>query len=88
MFAWTIKRYKNHVCNLMFQDERHISNGESFTTVARACYNMNPDQLIAVGVNCIRPLMVSPLIETLKTENIPLVVYPNSGERWDAVNAR
>lgn len=74
--------------NLMFQDERHISNGESFTTVARACYNMNPDQLIAVGVNCIRPLMVSPLIETLKTENIPLVVYPNSGERWDAVNAR
>jgi Homocysteine/selenocysteine methylase (S-methylmethionine-dependent) len=49
---------------------------------------MNPDQLIAVGVNCVRPLMVSPLIEQLKTENIPLVVYPNSGERYDAVNAR
>ncbi|KAI5705054.1 hypothetical protein M8J75_011454 [Diaphorina citri] len=70
------------------KDDKHISNGESFTQVARTCYNMNPDQLIAVGVNCVRPLMVSPLIEQLKTENIPLVVYPNSGERYDAVNAR
>ncbi|XP_026683206.1 uncharacterized protein LOC103514429 isoform X1 [Diaphorina citri] len=70
------------------KDDKHISNGESFTQVARTCYNMNPDQLIAVGVNCVRPLMVSSLIEQLKTENIPLVVYPNSGERYDAVNAR
>lgn len=90
MLCRLLREWPNQKVWLSFscKDEKHISNGEKFTPVARACYNMNPDQLIAVGINCIRPLMVSPLIEQLKTEHIPLVVYPNSGERWDAVNAR
>lgn len=90
MLCRLLREWPNQKAWLSFscKDDKHISNGESFTQVARTCYNMNPDQLIAVGVNCVRPLMVSPLIEQLKTENIPLVVYPNSGERYDAVNAR
>uniref|UniRef100_A0A8D8SMK6 Homocysteine S-methyltransferase n=1 Tax=Cacopsylla melanoneura TaxID=428564 RepID=A0A8D8SMK6_9HEMI len=90
MLCRLLREWPNQKAWLSFscKDEKHISNGELFTSVARSCYNLNPDQILAVGINCIRPLMVSPLISQLNTEHIPLVVYPNSGERWDAVNAR
>ncbi len=42
-------------------------------------------QVCAVGVNCIPPGLVLPLLGALRTETgRPLVVYPNSGEVWDA----
>ncbi len=42
-------------------------------------------QVVAVGVNCIAPAAALPLLGELRagTEK-PLVVYPNSGEGWDA----
>ncbi len=39
------------------------------------------DQVVAVGINCCAPEEVSPAI-ALATK--PTVVYPNSGETWDA----
>ena len=41
--------------------------------------------VFAVGVNCIAPRDASELVELAATiSGKPVVVYPNSGERWDA----
>jgi S-methylmethionine-dependent homocysteine/selenocysteine methylase len=41
--------------------------------------------IVAVGVNCVSPeLALEGLKEIAKFTRKPLVVYPNSGERWDA----
>jgi homocysteine S-methyltransferase len=43
------------------------------------------DAIIAVGVNCSAPDDVLPAIEIARTAlEKPIVVYPNSGEGWDA----
>jgi homocysteine S-methyltransferase len=43
------------------------------------------DSVIAVGVNCCAPQDVAPAVElAAATTGKPVVVYPNSGETWDA----
>jgi homocysteine S-methyltransferase len=43
------------------------------------------DEIIAVGVNCCAPQDVDGAIATAaRVTGKPVVVYPNSGERWDA----
>ncbi|MFD3454465.1 homocysteine S-methyltransferase [Streptomyces sp. NPDC058691] len=42
------------------------------------------DAVIGVGVNCCSPADADRAVETAAGMEIPLVVYPNSGERWDA----
>jgi S-methylmethionine-dependent homocysteine/selenocysteine methylase len=44
------------------------------------------DVVVAVGVNCADPAGVLPAIEAAAASGKPVVVYPNSGERWDAAN--
>lgn len=47
------------------------------------------DQVVAVGVNCTPVEHISSLISELsKATDKPLVVYPNSGETWDAGRSR
>jgi homocysteine S-methyltransferase len=42
-------------------------------------------EVIAVGVNCLPPIDAGPLVATAaRLSGKPVVVYPNSGERWDA----
>jgi homocysteine S-methyltransferase len=42
-------------------------------------------QVVGVGINCTAPDSVTPLIRVLKASTgKPIVVYPNSGEGWDA----
>lgn len=44
------------------------------------------DEIIAVGVNCIDPAGASALARIAsQAAGKPVVIYPNSGERWDAV---
>ncbi len=43
------------------------------------------DQVIAVGVNCCEPGDAERAVEiAARTTGKPVVVYPNSGETWDA----
>ncbi|MFF5789924.1 homocysteine S-methyltransferase [Streptomyces sp. NPDC012693] len=43
------------------------------------------DRVVAVGVNCCDPADVGPAVELVTAvTGKPAVVYPNSGERWDA----
>ena len=42
------------------------------------------DEIVAVGVNCCAPDDVLPAIDLAGSVGKPVIVYPNSGERWDA----
>ncbi len=56
---------------------------EAFAVVAGA------PEIVAVGVDCCAPADVGPAVATARAvTGKPVVVYPNSGERWDAVRRR
>ena len=40
--------------------------------------------VLAAGVNCLAPGDVAPAVTAAASSGRPVVVYPNSGERWDA----
>ena len=64
-------------------DGERTSHGELLVDGARLADEV--EGVIAVGVNCVRPEIVSTAIRALKAgTGKPIVVYPNSGERWDA----
>jgi homocysteine S-methyltransferase len=41
-------------------------------------------EIVAIGVNCCAPADVLPAIRPASATGKPVIVYPNSGERWDA----
>ena len=64
-------------------DGIHTSHGEGLTECARAADGV--ESVIAVGVNCVHPrVVVTAVREVSRGTNKPVVVYPNSGEQWDA----
>lgn len=67
------------------RDEAHLSDGSPLAEVARAC-DAEPG-VMAVGVNCVPPAAVGRMIEELrKGTTKPVIVYPNSGERYSAAD--
>jgi homocysteine S-methyltransferase len=65
------------------RDGRHTSAGDPIAECARELGEA--PQVVAIGVNCVAPELVESLIgELLKGTTKPIVVYPNSGETWDA----
>jgi homocysteine S-methyltransferase len=66
------------------RDQEHVAHGETLAACARILEPV--PQVIAVGINCTPPGLMLPLIESLRASSSkPIVVYPNSGEGWDAV---
>lgn len=67
-------------------DGKSLADGSNFQEVVTECYRQAPaGQLIAIGVNCITPQVVTSLLQGINSEknnSIPLVVYPNSGEKY------
>jgi homocysteine S-methyltransferase len=65
------------------RNEEHVAHGERLADCARAAARF--PQTVAIGVNCTRPeLMPSLIQELLSASDRPVMVYPNSGEGWDA----
>jgi len=65
------------------RDELHVAHGELLRDCAS--YVATLPQAIAIGVNCTAPPLIRRLIEEIRTvTGKPIVVYPNSGEGWDA----
>lgn len=69
-----------------------MANGEDFSDAICHIWNKvkenKSDQLLAIGVNCVHPANVTQLFKNvnghLSAENqLPLIVYPNSGEMYD-----
>ncbi len=66
-------------------DDEHVCHGEALAECVAAVTAQAPDQVAAVGVNCTPPQYVARLIAHARVVTAaPIVVYPNSGEAWDA----
>jgi homocysteine S-methyltransferase len=64
-------------------DGEHISDGTPITECVADLASI--DRVVAVGVNCTAPVHITSLVEEIgAVTDIPIVVYPNSGEVWDA----
>jgi homocysteine S-methyltransferase len=64
-------------------DGFHTSHGEPLTECARVLDRIAG--VLAVGVNCVKPEVVGKAIRALRAgTHKAIVVYPNSGEIWDA----
>lgn len=64
-------------------DTRSVAHGETLRECAE--YVASLPQTVAIGVNCTHPVLIGPLIGELRAASSkPVVVYPNSGEGWDA----
>ncbi|MNB64868.1 Homocysteine S-methyltransferase [compost metagenome] len=67
------------------RDSEHLSDGTPLREVVATLAN-NP-QIVALGINCIALENTTAALEHLHTLTaLPLVVYPNSGEHYDAVS--
>ncbi|KPK59718.1 MAG: homocysteine methyltransferase, partial [Gemmatimonas sp. SG8_38_2] len=63
-------------------DAMHLRDGSRLVDAARVC-DTQP-RVAAMGVNCTSPELISPLIAELgRVTDKPIIVYPNSGERYD-----
>jgi len=80
-----LKEFPNTSAWISFscRDDTHVCHGEKFEDCVRLV-SQSP-QVVAVGVNCTSPKFVSSLIrEAKKATDKPILVYPNSGETYDA----
>ena len=65
------------------RDAAHISDGTEITECARFLDGV--PEAAAIGLNCTAPQYVEELIRTIRQETAkPIIVYPNSGESYDA----
>ncbi len=82
-----VKLLQNHPgtsCWISFsgRDGKHINNGEKIEDCARWLDAYG--QVAAIGINCTPPEHTASLIsEIRKGTDKPIIVYPNSGERYD-----
>ncbi len=64
-------------------DQQHVAHGELLHECAAAVARF--PQTVAIGVNCTHPSLIVALIPELRSaSDSPVIVYPNSGEGWDA----
>ncbi len=69
------------------RDDAHLSDGSLLAEVVAELEGCQ--RLVAVGVNCTAPQFIPGLIEQLRhVTSLPIVVYPNSGEGYDATHKR
>jgi len=65
------------------RDAEHISDGTPLSQVAELV-NGAP-QVVAIGINCVALESVTPALRNVQAQSDkPLLVYPNSGEQYDA----
>ncbi len=69
------------------RNDTQLASGEALEEAVRLL-DASP-QVCAVGVNCVPPDLVPGLLASLrKATEKPIIVYPNSGERWSAAEKR
>jgi homocysteine S-methyltransferase len=65
------------------RDHAHLADGTTLGEAVRLCDQA--DRVAAVGVNCVPPERVAPLLSVARSATSkPLMAYPNSGEAYDA----
>lgn len=73
-----VKAWVSYTC----KDETHIGNGETFCDAVTAV--ISSDNVVAVGINCTSPVLISPLLTSIQHLQLdkPILIKPNSGENW------
>jgi homocysteine S-methyltransferase len=67
------------------RDGNHVSHGETLRSCAELLEKQ--PQVVGIGVNCTAPELINSLVGQLaQVTTKPIIVYPNSGEQWDAVH--
>ena len=67
------------------RDGNHVSHGETLRSCAELLEKQ--PQGVGIGVNCTAPELINSLVGQLaQVTTKPIIVYPNSGEQWDAVH--
>ncbi|XP_013794435.1 uncharacterized protein LOC106478439 [Limulus polyphemus] len=69
------------------QDPHKLAHQESLEASVKSCLAVAPQhQLLAIGVNCCPPQYVQSLLSDIQLvrQKLPLLAYPNSGEKWEA----
>ena len=65
------------------RDGSHLSDGTPIEIAVELCEDA--ERLIGIGINCTAPRFMEELIRRIKSKTDSLIiVYPNSGESWDA----
>jgi homocysteine S-methyltransferase len=65
------------------KDQHYVAHGERLAECAAAVAGF--PETVAIGVNCTHPGLIPGLIGELRgASDKPIIVYPNSGEGWDA----
>ncbi len=80
-----LERYPEMAAWVSFtcKDEGRVAHGERLSACAALLDAAR--QVVAVGINCTPPALVTGLIGEVKRSTAkPIVVYPNSGETWRA----
>ena len=84
--AKLLKEFPNTTAWLSFsaRDEKHVSEGQVFADCVEQL--KSHPQIAALGINCTSPKYIPSLVRDAKrvTEK-PILVYPNSGETYNAV---
>lgn len=83
--AKLLKEYPTITAWMSFsgRDERHISEGKVFSDCVKQLDGQ--PQITAIGINCTSPKFIPSLIrEAEKSTEKPILVYPNSGETYNA----
>jgi homocysteine S-methyltransferase len=69
------------------RDEVHIADGTPLLDCIRPLNDL--EQVAAVGINCTAPRYIPALLAIAReATDKPVIVYPNSGEQYDAQNKR
>ncbi|XP_001605767.2 homocysteine S-methyltransferase [Nasonia vitripennis] len=86
-----LKQYPDTKAWLSFSckvDGKSIADGSSFKQTVLKCYKAASGQIVACGVNCLAPRSVTPLLKSINEKEInqfiPMVAYPNSGEKYSS----
>ncbi|WP_026023122.1 homocysteine S-methyltransferase [Paenisporosarcina sp. TG20] len=67
------------------KDGYHISDGERISNCGE--WLDGEQQVAAIGINCSAPEFIESLIKEIKSRSSkPIIVYPNSGEEYDATS--
>lgn len=80
-----LEEFPDVYCWISFscKNDLEISDGTLISDCAK--YLDSCEQVAAIGINCTAPAYVNSLIEEIKTNSKkPIIVYPNSGEEYDA----
>ena len=67
------------------RDAARVAHGEPLRVCAEAV--AGTPQVLAIGINCTSPRLIAALVAEARQgcqDRKPIVVYPNSGERWNA----